>query len=116
MQKAEREMVNGSFNGKSLLPRGGEIKKIDNLQSNINTFSFYLKHASNNLVVAQEVHLKNLRSEYLGLTQKFTNVLVGLSLRLKQYEDQKRVEVVREYIKKLNVWLKQHRRNVLQEK
>ena len=43
------------------------------------------------------------------LAQKLMDILVELSLKLKQFEEQHRVEIVREYIKEMNSWMKSER-------
>lgn len=59
---------------------------------------------------------KKLRSEYLNMTQKFTNILVSVSLTLKKFPDSERKKEVRRYLERLNKWMYNLRKKSQKEK
>ena len=58
---------------------------------------------------------KSQRAEYLNMTQKFTNVLVSVSLKLKKFPDSQRKRVVKGYLQRLNSWLRNIRKKSQQD-
>ena len=58
----------------------------------------------------------SLRAQYLVMTQKFTNILVAVSLILKKFPDAERKGQVRKYLERLNKWMRSLRRKSQKER
>lgn len=63
-----------------------------------------------------ESERKNNRAEYFEETLKFINILVSISLKLKSLKEAERKLMLKNYVKRINRWLKKMRKKHINEK
>ena len=63
-----------------------------------------------------ESERKSNRAEYLSETLRFINILVSISLKLKSQKESDRKPLLKNYVKRINRWLKKMRKRHMNEK